>query len=162
MSLPATAALWYLPVLVPLCLAAMWTDLTRMKIPNRINDVMLLTFIPLGFIALPWETALWQWLNPAVMLVIGLGLHALRAMGGGDLKFMIAASPYVMRPDLGRMMVLLAVFLLIGFALHRLARMSPLRRMTPDWASWSATGRYPMGLSLGPALIAYLILSATG
>lgn len=162
MTLPASAALIFLIAALPLGLAAVWTDVTRMKIPNRVTDALLIAFLPLGLIALPWQEAAWQLLNPAVMLAIGLLLHSLRVMGGGDVKFLIAASPYIMRPDLMTVGLILCVALLAGFALHRLARHSPLARATPHWASWGETRRYPMGLSLGPTLIVYLSIAATG
>lgn len=162
MTLPASAALLFLIAALPLGLAAMWTDVTRMKIPNWVTDALLAAFIPLGFLALPWQDAAWQWLHPVVMLGIGLILHSLRVMGGGDIKFLVAASPYVLRPDLMLVGLILCVALLVGFALHRLARHSPLARATPDWVSWRERGRYPMGLSLGPTLIAYLALAAMG
>lgn len=162
MALPASAALIFLIAALPLGLAAVWTDITRMKIPNWVTDALLLAFIPLGLLALPWQVAAWQLLNPVFMLALGLLLHSLRVIGGGDIKFLIAASPFVMRPDLGFVAILLCVALLIGFAIHRLARRSPLARVTPHWASWHDAKRYPMGLSLGPTLIAYLVMAATG
>lgn len=162
MTLPSFAALVFLPVVTPLCLALVWTDLSRMKIPNWITDALLVAFVPLALIALPWQVALWQLAHPAVMFALGIILYSLRLYGGGDVKFLIAASPYVMLNDVAFVLVLLAAFLLAGFALHRAVRASPLRRLAPDWVSWGAQGKYPMGLSLGPTLITYLILAATG
>lgn len=161
MTLPALPALIFMPVVIPLCLAAMWTDLTRMKIPNWITDVMLVAFIPLGLIAFPWEMAAWQLLHPAVMLAIGLVMHAARLTGGGDIKFMVAASPYVMRADIWQVLLILCLALLVGYAVHAVLKRSPVAKATPDWASWKAKGRYPMALSLGPTMIAYLVISAT-
>lgn len=159
-ALPAVAAWWYLPVVIPLSLWAMWSDLTTMKIPNRITDALVLAFVPLGLMALPWQDFLWQLTHPAVMLALAVVLHAARIYGGGDLKFIVAASPYVMRPDLPLVAVLLALALLVGLGVHRLVLRPLLRRRFPDWASWSATGRYPVALSLGPTLIVYLALAA--
>lgn len=160
MELQASSALIFLPFVAVLCAIAVWTDLTRMKIPNRITDLLLLGFIPLGLWAFPWGSFLWQMVHPAVMLLLGLGLHSLRAMGAGDIKFLIAASPYVMLGDIGLMMMILAASLLLGAALHRLSRATIGPRIAPGWQSWKAGKRYPMGLSLGPALVFYLALAA--
>lgn len=162
MTLTPTTALVFLPVIVPLCLVLVWTDLSRMKIPNWITDTLLVAFIPLALIAFPWQVALWQLAHPAVMFALGIILYSLRLYGGGDVKFLIAASPYVMLGDLGFVLILLAAFLLAGFALHRIVRASPLRQLAPDWVSWTAKGKYPMGLSLGPTLITYLLIAAMG
>lgn len=162
MSLPPEAALIFLGPVAILCALTVWTDLSRMKIPNWITDLLLLAFLPLGFLALPWQDALWQWLHPLAMFALGLGLHAIRAIGAGDIKFLMAASPYIMRPDLGRVMMLLAACLLIGALLHRAARATIGPKLAPGWESWKQRKRYPMGLSLGPALVLYLAFAAAG
>jgi prepilin peptidase CpaA len=57
-------------------------------------------------------------------------------------------------------MLILAAVSVAAFLTHRLARISPLRRLAPDWASWHSGRRFPMGLALGPALALYLGLAA--
>lgn len=162
MDLPGSAALWFLLAAVPAGLATVWSDLRHMKIPNRVTDALLAAFVPLGFLALPWQDALWHWTHPAVMLALGLGFHALRLFGAGDIKFLIAASPYVALRDLGTVMLILSACLLAGFALHRGARALGAARLTPGWRSWHDRKRFPMGIALGPALVIYLSLAAMG
>lgn len=160
MVLLPNAALWFLPIAGLLSLAAVWTDLSRMKIPNWVTDALLIAFIPLGLIALPWQDFMWQLLNPVVMFAIGLVLHSIRAMGGGDIKFLIAASPYVMVADLKFVIFMLMGTIIAGLIIHRLMRATVGPKLAPDWVSWDRTGRYPLGFSLGPALILYLVLAA--
>jgi len=62
--------------------------------------------------------------------------------------------------DAGSVALLFAAVLLAAFATHRLARLSPLRRLAPGWASWDAGRKFPMGLALGPTLALYLALVA--
>lgn len=157
MELPAHAAMLYLIVVVPLCAATVYLDLSRMKIPNWVTDSLLLAFIPLGLIALPFTAFLWQLANPAVMFALALVFHALRLFGGGDSKFLIAASPYVMLGDISFVLMLLAACLLGGFVVHRLIRDSALSRQTEGWISWMDKHRFPMGFSLAPCLVGYLI-----
>ena len=65
----------------------------------------------------------------------------------GDLRFMIA---------------LFAACLLAGYTAHRIAKFTPLRRMAPDWESWSRKRDFPMGLPLASTLSIYLLLGALG
>lgn len=162
MALAADAAWWFMLVHLPLGLATIWTDLSQMKIPNWITDTMLVAFLPLGLIALPWADALWQLAHPAVLLGLGLLAHALRLVGAGDIKYIVAASPYVMRADWFAVLLILSFFMVVGFVVHRLARRSPLRALAPEWQSWHQTGRFPLGFALAPAMLAYLALAATG
>ncbi len=62
--------------------------------------------------------------------------------------------------DAAKVALLLAVMLLAGLIVHRVARASPLRRLAPGWASWQAKGKFPMGLALGPTLALYIGLAA--
>lgn len=161
-ALSSTAAIWFAIALVPLCLITVWTDLTRMKIPNRVTDLMFVFFIPLGLIALPLDVFLWQFVNPAVALMIGIIIYAVKLIGAGDIKFIVAASPYVMRPDLYEASFLLGGFLVAGAITHRVLRATIGPKLAPNWKSWHDTKRYPMGFSLGPALLAYLALAIWG
>lgn len=160
MDLSPSPALWFMLAVVPLGLATIWTDLTRMKIPNWVTDSLLVAFIPLGLIALPWPDFLWQLVNPVVMLAIGLGLHTIRAMGAGDIKFLISASPYVMIGDLKIVLFMLCGTILAGVAIHRTMRATIGPRLAPNWKSWDKNGRFPFGFSLAPALFLYLLLAA--
>ena len=92
----------------------------------------------------------------AIALVVFFVLHAVGAMGGGDAKFIAAASPFVALGDLRLVMALLAASLLAAFLTHRLAMYTGLRQLAPDWVSWRGGKKFPMGLALAATLTIYL------
>lgn len=159
MGTSAHAAAWFLPVVIPICLFVAWYDLRRMKILNKANLALLIAYAVIGLIVLPFAEYLWRYLHLAVALVGGILLNAGRILGAGDAKFVAAAAPFVARSDLGAVAMLLAVCLLGGYAVHRLAAMTPLRRLVPHWKSWDERERFPMGFPLGVTLILYLVLA---
>ena len=69
-------------------------------------------------------------------------------------------------------LVLVAGLALAGFAVmmaqnyigsylaHRLAKHSPLRALAPEWASWDAGAKFPMGLPLASSLMIYLAIAS--
>ena len=156
----ATQALWFLPAVIPICLYVAWSDMARMIIPNKAVYALTIAFAVLGLLALPFGEYLWRWSHLVVVLVIGIALNAAGALGAGDAKFAAAAAPFVALGDLGFLMVFFAICLLAGFAVHRIARASPLRRLAPDWKSWTEAKRFPMGMPLAATLSGYLLIAA--
>ena len=133
-----------------------------MIIPNKAVMALVIAFAVLGLIALPLTDYLWRWSHLVVMLVIGMLLNAGRVMGAGDAKFIAAAAPFVALGDLTTVALLLAICLVVGLALHRLAKNSPIRRLVPDWKSWTSGRRFPMGFPLAATLTLYLFLAVPG
>ena len=161
MSLPALVAWWVLPFVLPLCLYVAYTDLARMKITNPTVIAIAAVFVVLGPFLYPFDVYLWQLAQLGIVLVVGIVLNAAGVMGAGDAKFLAAAAPYVALPDLRLLMALFAAVLLAAYAVHRIAKVTPLHKMAPTWDSWSTTGRkFPMGFALGPTLALYLCLAA--
>ncbi|GGL75733.1 prepilin peptidase [Wenxinia marina] len=160
METPALAAACFLVPALPIGLWVAWSDLSRMKIPNKAVLALALGFAVVGPFVLPLADYGWRWVHLAVMLVVGIVANAVRLMGAGDAKFIAAAAPYVALGDLGTVALILAAASVLAFAGHRLARVSPLRARAPDWHSWEAGNRFPFGLPLAMALIAYLALAA--
>jgi prepilin peptidase CpaA len=160
MGLTAAAAFWFLPVVIPIAIFVSWSDMKRMKIPNVAVYTLVLCYAVLGLLALPFPDYLWHWTHLFVVLAFGIILNAIGAMGAGDAKFMAAAAPMVALNDLRLIIVLFAACLLAGYATHRLARISPIRKMTPEWESWTAGKRFPMGFPLSMTLLFYLIFVA--
>lgn len=159
MDMPALAAGWLLVPVVPICFWVAWSDLSRMKIPNKAVFALILAFALIGPFVLPFGDWAWRWSHLAVMLVAGIGFNAAGIMGAGDAKFIAGAAPYVALGDLGPVMFLLAMTFFAGYLSHRLVMKSPLRTLAPDWASWSAGNRFPMGFPLAVALLLYLGLA---
>ncbi len=50
--------------------------------------------------------------------------------------------------------------LLAAYLAHRLAKHSPLRALAPEWASWDAGAKFPMGLPLASSLMIYLAIAS--
>ena len=73
-------------------------------------------------------------------------------------SFAAAAAPFVALQDLSTILYLFAACLIAGYVAHRMVKHSPLRRLVPEWASWTAGKRFPMGLPLAMTLLVYLAL----
>lgn len=159
-DLPAQAALWFLPFVLPVCLWVAWSDLRTMKIPNTAVLSLVAIYLVIGLIALPLADFGWRLTHLAALLAAGIVANAAGLMGAGDAKFIAAAGPFVALADAAKVALLLAVMLVAGLIVHRIARASPLRGLAPGWASWQAKGKFPMGLALGPTLAIYLGLAA--
>ena len=160
MAISATAALWFLPFVLPICFYVAFTDMKQMRITNQAVLVLTAIFVVLGLFLLPFETYLWRLLGLVVVLVIGIVVNAAGVMGAGDAKFAAAAAPYIAWGDLRLLMMLFMATLLAAAATHRGVKYTPLRRLAPDWQSWQETKKFPMGLALGTTLGLYLILGA--
>ncbi|KIC51179.1 prepilin peptidase [Tateyamaria sp. ANG-S1] len=161
MALSASVALWFLPLLVPLCLYVAYTDLSEMRITNPTVITMAAIFAAMGPFLYPLDTYLWQLAHLGIVLLAGMVLNAAGAMGAGDAKFLAAAAPYVALGDIRLVMALFAAVLLAAYAVHTIAKRTSLRNYAPNWTSWSPKGRrFPMGFALGPTLAIYLILAA--
>ncbi|MDF3382419.1 MULTISPECIES: prepilin peptidase [Sulfitobacter] len=160
MAISATAALWFLPFVLPICFYVAFTDMKQMRITNQAVLVLTAIFVLLGLFLLPFDTYLWRLLSLVVVLVVGIVLNAAGVMGAGDAKFAAAAAPYIAWGDMRLLMMLFMATLLAAAATHRGVKYTPLRRLAPDWQSWQETKKFPMGLALGTTLGLYLILGA--
>ena len=158
MNIAATDALWYLPFALPICLYVAFTDLRDMKITNQAVMVLAGLFLVLGLITLPLPEYGWRLVQKVGVLVLGIVLNAVGAVGAGDAKFAAAAAPFIHPGDGIFVLMIFSGTLLAAFLTHRLAKHSPLRRIAPDWKSWDRGWDFPMGLALGPAFALYLAL----
>lgn len=160
MAITASAAMWFLPFVLPICFYVAYTDLSAMRITNQAVLALAVVFLVVGLIALPLPVYGWRIVTMFAVLVIGIILNAAGAVGAGDAKFAAAAAPFVAPGDLRLLLAVFAANLLAAFATHRLAKYTALRRIAPGWASWDRGWKFPMGLSLGGTLAIYLILGA--
>jgi prepilin peptidase CpaA len=159
LATPPGAALWLLIPALPIGLYIAFTDLKAMRIPNHAVMALVAGFAVFGLIGLPLADWGWRWLHLVVVLLAGIVLNLARALGAGDAKFAAAAAPYIAAADWQEVVLLFAALMLAAWAAHRLAR-ATLSGYAPDWQSWTSGKRFPMGLALGPTLIAYLALAA--
>lgn len=166
MGTPAPVALLLMLGALPIGCWVAVSDLSRMRIPNAAVLALAAAFAILGLAALPlegWTLADWgwRWANLLVVLLAGMALNAGKAVGAGDAKFAAAAAPFVAPSDAPEVAFLLAAALLVAWAGHRLARATVGPALAPSWRSWSSGKRFPMGVALAGALVAYLALAAT-
>lgn len=91
-----TLPLLYVLALSALMLIVIWLDATRYIIPNWLCATVLGLW-PLALVLMPMLRHDWEWalLATAMMFVAGFGIFALRWMGGGDVKLLIATMPWV-------------------------------------------------------------------
>ncbi|KIC43742.1 membrane protein [Ruegeria sp. ANG-S4] len=175
MTIPAAAAAWFLPFVLPICLYVAFTDMREMRIKNHAVKALLLVFVVVGlFVLPPWSgpwapgsfgpvsfalpTYAWHLLHVPVVLLVGIILNAAGAMGAGDAKFCAAASPFIWTGDFLAVMMILMASTLGSVAAHRLAKHTALRQIAPHWKSWDRGKKFPMGLTLAGCLSMYLIL----
>ncbi|MCX7644294.1 MAG: prepilin peptidase [Rhodobacteraceae bacterium] len=161
MHTPAAAALAFLPFAAAIGFWVTWSDLARMRIPNAAVLALLAVFLLVGPFVLPLADWGWRWLGFAVVLAIGFVLNLGGILGGGDAKFFAAIAPFVAAADAAFFMVLLAVTMIAAYVGHRAFRAVPaVRRAAPDWQSWDAGKKFPMGVPLALSLVIYLALAA--
>ena len=61
----------FLPFVLPVAFWVAWSDMARMKIPNKAVLALLGIYVVVGPFALPLESYLWHYLHFAVVLVAG-------------------------------------------------------------------------------------------
>lgn len=147
----------FLIALPPALAVALW-DLKHLQIPNWLTGAAALLFLGFVFLTLPFDQAIWRLAGAAAVLVVGFLFFLGRALGGGDAKAAAAFAPMIAPGDAAAALVLLAAAALIGLALLTLLRRTPLAR--GSWAVWSDSRRFPYGVALAAALIAYLSIAA--
>lgn len=158
--LASSAALWFLPFVLPVALWVAYSDMKWMKIHNKTVIALIAVYAVVGIVALPVSIWAWGWLHLAVVLAVGFVLSLTGLVGAGDAKFAAAMAPFVALGDLSLFLPLLALMALAGFIAHRgLRRIAAVRHATLDWESWERR-EFPMGLALGPALAVYIGIAA--
>ncbi len=152
----ALQAACLLAVALPICIWVALSDMREMRIPNRAVLALAAGFALAGLVLLPLDAYLWRWAQLAMVLAAGIILNAVGALGAGDAKFSAAAALYIAPDDLRDILLLFAACLLAGYVVHRTVKLTPLRRLVPDWQSWETGKRFPMGFPLAATLVIYL------
>jgi prepilin peptidase CpaA len=156
-TLPALSAAIFLPFAIAIGIWVSWSDMKTMKIPNKAVMALMIAFLVVGFLVLPFKAYLWAWALAGIVLVAGFVANAIGAVGAGDAKFAAAMAPFFIGADLRFVLGLFAACLLGAFASHGLLGLVPaFRRATADWLSFSHKD-FPMGLALAGTLIFYLL-----
>ena len=136
-----------------LCLTAAWYDLRLRRIPNWL--CLLTAVAGLAYAAMPLTAGAPWWsflLHGAVALVVGMGLFAIRWVGGGDAKFYAALACWF---PFGRAPLLLIavalsglVLLIVWFTVRRLQGKKFRGTATDDAANLT----YGIAIALGAML----------
>jgi len=155
-ALPPQAARLFLLGLAPVCLWVALSDLRAMIIPNRAVVATFALFVVLGPWVLPWGSFGWQLLAMPIFLILGILANAMGIFGAGDAKFIAAAAPFVWAADARLVALIFMANLLAAYLADRMAKHTALRALAPDWASWDAGAKFPMGLPLATSLMIYL------
>ena len=169
MDVLALIALAVMPVLV---VVAGLHDLTTFRIPNWIPVSLAAAFVPAALLIglSPVQTAVHLGVGLAA-LVVGMGLFALRWVGGGDAKLIAAASLWLGLGGLAPFLIWTAVFGgLLSLALLSARKYIPFAPGAPQWAArlLDPKGGAPYGVAIAAgALMAFphaplFILRATG
>ena len=132
-----------------------------MKIPNKAVIALMVVFVLIGLVNIPFEQYAWRLVHFLVVLAIGFLMTITSLLGAGDAKFAAAMAPFVAISDITMMIAIFGVCTILGFIIHRLARLSPIRKMTPNWESWERTRDFPLGFPLSVSLVLYLGFAAS-
>ncbi|MXU65329.1 A24 family peptidase [Oceanomicrobium pacificus] len=152
---PYAALIFFLAAL-PFCLWAAYSDLSVMKIPNRLCLWMFVAFCVCAILILPWGAFGVRLIAAAVALVIGFLLNMGGLVGGGDAKFVTAMIPFVAPGDYGPFLLMACVTTLAAVFTHRMfVRTLTTGHVAENWKSWSEKKYFPMGLALAGSLIFY-------
>ncbi len=160
MAIPDLAAMVLLVLAAPVCAWVAYTDLRFMRIRNAAVYTLFGLFVVAGPFLMPLSDYGWQLAHMPILLALGVAMNAAGLVGAGDAKFVAAAGPYLWAADMRMLILIFMANLIAAFVTHRLAKHSSLRRLAPEWQSWSAGWKFPMGLSLAGTLLIYLTLGA--
>ena len=147
------ALLVCLSILPAIAIAAGLSDLTTMRIPNWMSLVLIVGFFPTALIVglSPMAVGL-HVLVAIVALLVGMGLFALRVIGGGDAKLMSAACLWLGLAGAGPFLVYTALIGGLFCAFLILARKSFTAESLggPAWVGslLAPTGDIPYGVAI--------------
>lgn len=146
-------------IALPFCIWAALSDLRHMKIYNKTNLGLFLTFAVVGLLIFPPDLYALRMGQAALMLAVGFSLSAMGYMGGGDSKFIAAMAPFIALQDATMFLMLLALMSLLTVGLHRgIGAIGPLKPYLTGWKSFQVGGKFPYGVTLAAALTTYLVM----
>ncbi|HYD28560.1 A24 family peptidase [Brevundimonas sp.] len=149
----------FLAILPALAILAGLKDLTSMKIPNWISGLLILGFFPAALLMGLPPTAFAIHIGVAVAaLLLGMGLFAVRLLGGGDVKLMASAILWLGPGGAGLFLVWTAVIGGLFCAALLLARawLQPYVANGPGWAArlMEPKGDIPYGVAIAAGVLA--------
>ncbi|HEV2364275.1 MAG TPA: prepilin peptidase [Caulobacteraceae bacterium] len=143
-----------------LVLAAALRDLATYTIPNWVSAALAIGFAPAALaLGVPLAAVGISLLLGAGLLLVGIALFALRALGGGDAKLMAAAAPWLGLAAMPRFLVytgLAGGALALALLVLRSDFVRPLANAGPAWARRLATPgeMTPYGVAIAAGALA--------
>lgn len=158
---PALAAQVALLAILPLLWAAI-SDLRRMEIPDGVHFALLGLFVLWAVLFLTPGEAGVRVLQGLAMMVVGLAMHFALGMGGGDMKLMAAAAPFVAPWERSFTLFALCLFMIVmTLAVIALRRALAGRGVETGWhALKREEAQFPFGVPIACAVAAALWLAA--
>lgn len=147
-------------LLAPLFIAVILFDLRVMRIPNRLVALIAVVAVAVLVLDVAWDEALLRLAVAGAVLLIGLVLFALRLMGGGDIKVLTVIMLLIPTDTLPIFGLLLSASIFVGIAIMGIARALAKGHQT-RWRSFWDRRRFPLGLPIGMAALAYLFMGQT-
>ncbi|MEW9922225.1 prepilin peptidase [Marimonas sp. MJW-29] len=138
-----------LVLLSPLLFWVAWSDLTKMRIPNRIVFITLcvfVVFVPL----LPIDSVMSRVLAALGVFAVGFVLFAFRMFGGGDVKILAALMLFIPPATLPLFGFVFSLSMLFGIGIVVTMRASPWAERS-RWVSLRAKGYFPVGVAIALA-----------
>ena len=146
-------------LVAPLLIYAAYSDLRYMRIPDFISIALVVLFAFTILIQFPIDIGA-RIAVASGIFAIGYAGFSLRLIGGGDVKFLSALALFVPRSELTVFANLFSASLLVGIFLICVAQRSRLANV--GWKSFSARGRFPMGLSIAMAGLMLPVVFSSG
>jgi len=165
----AMAATIYFFLTLPILFYVIFSDLRYMRIFNWTNIALFALFFPPAFFLFDLTTIGWQMVVTLIVLAISFALNFVGLMGGGDSKFLAAATPYILINDATQALTLMFAFVVTSISVliaHRVLYLVPsFRARVADWVSWNHpkfAGRpaFPFGVILAGTVSGYLFIQA--
>ena len=136
---------WLAPVLV----AVGYSDLTSLRIPNKLVVYALIIAVGTApMLSLP-EIGL-RLLAAAIVFAACFAAFCARLMGGGDVKMLAALMLFVPSWSLILFAYVFSAALVVG-TLVSMAMLKGTLGWQPDWARSNTARRFPMGISIALA-----------
>ena len=150
-------AIVFLVVTFPFCVYATWSDLKFLKIPNILPISLVIVFIILGPIVLPFSEYIRSLLYGFIALLASLAIFAARLVPAGDLKFASALIPFVDTRELVSFAMFVSLAALLSVLTHWL--FGKLKMAPEGWISYQGSGwrrHFPVGFALAGGFVTYL------
>jgi prepilin peptidase CpaA len=152
--MPAVVEYAFLAMTFLLLCAAAWTDLRSRIIPNVIPAAVFVVALA-ACIVLPDLRADWGWRAASfvVMFAVCFAAFAAGVLGGGDVKLLIALSPWIALPKLANLLFFIGV---AGGALALIFILAALARR--EEAKTALRQRIPYGVAILAGAVAVAII----